>query len=373
MKDLAVVRAVDNAEARGDATEALEMIETDLRTRRADRMFWHPDRLHSLLQLSLYGRFLPAWSRSRWILAQAARSLHEAQRAPARRAFDLAEDVAGPASRYGGVDELDAGSLLMDHDWVYRQVLLYEEHALERFLSAEASVELIGAADSIKDWVGVRMSALQFADESPKALSWLDLTTDEILQTPNIGSASGLRPGECVLGRVAPTTSGPLLDSLPLRVPRRVADEVAGAPADWPNAVRRGRERSSSEHVSISTAVDEFAIADDVPVAVRSAVLESAYTSTGRSAPSQPSVDDREVAIQALIKAALDGTIGDLDCPLSPWPTLGVVLLEPAGLGPVLRDWRHEDMPRYRALSRRISEPAASVCRMLGGASDQAA
>src|ERR1700759_4661368 len=73
MKNLAVVRAVDAAEARGDVVEAMELIEADLRTRREDELFWHPERLRGLMQLALFGGCLPSWAWSRWILAQAAR------------------------------------------------------------------------------------------------------------------------------------------------------------------------------------------------------------------------------------------------------------------------------------------------------------
>ena len=373
MKNLAVVRAVDAAEARGDVVEAMELIEADLRTRREDELFWHPERLRGLMQLALFGGCLPSWAWSRWILAQAARCLHESHRAPARRAFDLAEDVGGPASRYGGVDELDSSSLLLDHDWVYRQALLYDEGALEAFLSEVASSELVDSADAIQDWVGAPMSALQLADESPQELSWLDLSSDEIVKTPNIGSASELLLGDCVLGRVVPTTSGQMLESVPLPVPRQVADEVAAAPDDWPDAVRRGRERSPSGPDAINTEVEEFGLLDDVPSIVSGAVLETAFATTGRAVPSLPSLEDVAVARQALVRLALDGTIEDQDWPVTPWPTLGMVLMEPSGIVGLLSGWRPGDESRYLVLSDQIAEPAAGLCRNLGGADDRAA
>ena len=123
------------------------------------------------MQLKFFGSRLPAWAWSRWILAQAARSLHESQRESGRRAFDLAEEVRRPVLALRGVDELDADPLLSDDDWVLLAGLLYDEGALEAFLVGVASAGPSSPPIPSGNGWGAPMSALQFADESSKTLA----------------------------------------------------------------------------------------------------------------------------------------------------------------------------------------------------------
>jgi hypothetical protein len=85
MGDFAVLFATDEAEARGDATAVLQLIEQHL-AQHGNLRFWRPDRLLRLVQLEKFNPHLPGWATSRWILDQAAQSLHPAMRGRMKRA-----------------------------------------------------------------------------------------------------------------------------------------------------------------------------------------------------------------------------------------------------------------------------------------------
>lgn len=64
MADLGILRAVDEAEARGDAHGALDLVLRDRRVR-DDEGFWRPEKVRRLLQLTALGPLLPRWATSR--------------------------------------------------------------------------------------------------------------------------------------------------------------------------------------------------------------------------------------------------------------------------------------------------------------------
>jgi hypothetical protein len=67
---LETMSAVDEAERRGDAMEALRRMES--RPLGPDgKPFWRPWRLKRLMQVVVLGENLPGWAVSRWIAAQA--------------------------------------------------------------------------------------------------------------------------------------------------------------------------------------------------------------------------------------------------------------------------------------------------------------
>ena len=130
------MRAVDTAEAEGDYLRALDLMEGDVGRRPDTETFWHPHRVLRLMQLAAFNSVLPGWATSRWILAQAVRWMDASQRRRFTRAFDRTVQVAGGPERYPGVDDIDSRCKLMDYDWVYRQLVLYEFGGLRHFLGS---------------------------------------------------------------------------------------------------------------------------------------------------------------------------------------------------------------------------------------------
>jgi hypothetical protein len=61
-RNLAVLRATDDAERRGDAKEALDLMEEHP----GGVAFWRPWRARALLQMAMFGSLLPPCATSRW-------------------------------------------------------------------------------------------------------------------------------------------------------------------------------------------------------------------------------------------------------------------------------------------------------------------
>jgi hypothetical protein len=74
-----------------------------------------------------------------------------------------------------------------------------------------------------------------------------------------------------------------------------------------------------------------------------------------------------------LVRAALDGRLGDDVRGLSPWPTVGAAVLRPPVLDKVFTSARTGDPVRLRHLARQLAQPAASVCRDLATELEEAA
>ena len=239
---MAAVFAADAAEARGDAQEALAIMEEHLATCQPDETFWRPWRIRRLIQISVLGPLLPRWVTSRWILAQALQHLDPAPRGIAKtrlkRALDLAVELRGGADTLIGVDATDAMCRVMDRDWVYRQLRLYELGTLHHFLQRAVASDLVAGADRIHDWATASMGGFRLQDRHPGTVRWVDLVTDDVIETANIGSAALAVPGDCVIGRMVPIEGGVMFEGAPMRVPEEVARQVADDPEHWMDALR---------------------------------------------------------------------------------------------------------------------------------------
>jgi hypothetical protein len=151
MRNMAVLRATDDAERRGDAVHALATMASHPD---ADG-FWRPWRVRLLCQIAMFGPLLPRWATSRWTLAQALQHLGQPGGGPDRRvhrALDQAIELRGGRARLPGRDPIDAVCRVMDNDWVFRQLHLYELGGLRHFLDRVASPDLVAGADRIRDW-----------------------------------------------------------------------------------------------------------------------------------------------------------------------------------------------------------------------------
>jgi len=232
--------AVDDAERRGDAEAALLLMSSRLLG--PDRQpFWRPMRVSRLSQVVLLGSRLPRWAVSRWIVAQAhdwlARPGDPVRGEALARAVEVRGGTAGLSTR----DEVDAQCKIFDHDWVFRQLYLYELGGLERFLSSRATPDLLVGADRVRDWARAPMGALRLVERTPGTVCWQRVETGARVVLPNIGSAVVVTPGQHVLGRLVPLESGCMLESAPLLVPAETAERVAADPASWVDAVRASR------------------------------------------------------------------------------------------------------------------------------------
>lgn len=187
----------DEHEIRGDAAGALRVIE-GMPVDSMGRRFWRPEREHRLRQLVALADAAPAWVFDRWVVAQAAQSTP----GDPHRAIDEAVRTRGGASTLWGVDEIDAQAKVIDHDWVYRQLVLYEYGGLATFVRKRASSPLLARATGVATWVGTAMGAYELVDETADQLTWREVGSGRRVDTLNLGGAMLCLPGSHVIGRV---------------------------------------------------------------------------------------------------------------------------------------------------------------------------
>jgi len=321
------------------------------------RPFWRPWRLRRLMQFAVLGPTLPRWATSRWVLEQALQALHESRRQHVLRAMGIAIEIRGGEGRLAGVDQADARAKVIDHDWVFRQVLLYELGGLRHFIRRTASADLLAGADHIDEWALGRMGGYRLHERAPATLTWENLATGVRIEMPNIGSGVFIVPGETVIGRVVPVEVGSMFESTPLRVPLEVARMVAHAPDDWIDALRGGCDM-------VEPPITDgfwFGVLSDVPMPVVWAALLS-----GSEGPVIPTEAERARALLRVATGALGLGPEDLRPEeLDVWACLAAAVLDPTvavGLAEVVRP---EDAAIFAGLGDALAEPAATVCRDL--------
>ena len=230
MRSVPLVQAVDEAERRGDAEEALRL----MLTHAEGLSFWRPRRCTCVLQMAWLAPVLPGWARSRWIVAQAAQHLGERNDPVARsrfhRALGTAIELRGGPDELPGRDLVDRQCRVLDHDWVFRELLLYDLGALQHFVRRVATPDLLAGADRIAEWPDTPMGGYRYVGCDPGTATWRDLAADSVVVTANIGSAATLRPGDCALGRLVPIEGGAMFEAPPLPVPEAVALAVGAEP-----------------------------------------------------------------------------------------------------------------------------------------------
>jgi len=359
--ELPILQATDEAEARGDAWASLRLIERDL-LRRGDEYFWRPERLERLAQLTGLASMLPRWATSRWILAQAAQCLDQRGRSRVLKALETAVAARGGEAALVGTDEHDAKAKVIDHDWLYRQVLLYELGRLQHFIGRVASPDLLAGADRIHDWARAAMGGFRLVEESPLTLTWSDLATGEDVETLNLGAASLLTPGDCVIGRLVPI-DGAMFESPPLFVPGHVAQQVADDPAEWVATVSDAcLDAASAGECFPTTRGHDFRLLTDVPVVVQQVVaLAVAEQTSGRANPLASAADLTALEL-GLVRAALDGQLADLELPCSPWPSVAATLSHPRVVSSLEQRLRASDGPKLVRLAPLLGGPAGDIC-----------
>jgi hypothetical protein len=347
-----LLHATDAAEVRGDAWGALQLIERDL-ARRGDEVFWRPDRVERLLQLAHLGPCRPRWATSRWILAQAAQALDDASRARTHRASEIALDVRGEQI---DLDDIDRRAKILDHDWVFREVYLYELGALPHFLSRIASADLIAGADRIHEWARAPMGGFRFLREEPLTLTWLDLADDSEVQSLNLGTATMLEPGDCAIGRLVTIDEGAMFETAPLLVPEPLARAVAEDPLGWVTLLA-----DVSREQAIETSVRDFRTLTDVPKIVQDLVLLETAEQLHDRPPQIERLVDVDALEQGLLRAALEQQLPELHGSV-PWPAVAATLLDPRVVASLADNVTADDAPKFRSLSCRLGGPAGNLC-----------
>lgn len=358
----AAMFAADRAEARGDAAGALRIITQDLQRHHGDPTFWRPGRLTRLLQLELLGPWLPRWVTSRWILDQAAQHLDARGRDRALRALKIAEEIGGMKDFCSGLDAFGARVKLMDHDWVHRQVRLYELGGLRAFVTHGAAGDLVSGADQILAWAEAPLAAFRLVATRPQVSTWLEVASGAEHECLEMGAAALLGEGDHVIGRVVPIEQGSMFESAPLWVPRDVAEAVARDPGDWLAAVRVGCSMGRTE--PISTYRSEFPMLTDIdPWHQTVCAVDLDDTADEPDAAAERDVAGLGVA---LVRAALDDALPDPDGIWHrPGPVVAATILTPSVLLALLEHHCPEDVAKLQRLAERLPEPAAAVCRGL--------
>lgn len=365
---LSLCLAADAAEGRGDVERALRIMESSPLDPRG-RPFWRPWRLRRLRQLSELGPVLPGWATSRWLLELALQDIDPAVRERGRRAMTAAIEARG-GRPLPGANDIDARCKVMDHDWVHRQLRLYDHGGLSAFLR-HADAGLVSRADRVHEWAAAPMRSLRLVSQSSRTVTWEDVRTTEQVSTLNTGCAALVLPGECVLGRVVPIEQGVMFEAAPLQVPEPVATWVADEPTVWADVLATHNRDRKLDPVR-THGLHEFGLLSDVPrLAWRQAATDliEPGSPARRRFPRSPDIDPHA---QALLAAALEPRMHPLFdvTPLDlvqPWPCVAAVLLEP-GMGASLASrLGPEDVRNLHRLGDRLPEPAGDVCRRLAG------
>lgn len=355
--------AVDDAERRGDVAGALEIIGA-YPVAPDGRDFWRPWRVRRLVQLFMLKEVCPGWVTSRWLLAQATETLGPAARVAAAKALETAVELRGGEDALPGLDEVDALCKVLDGDWVFRQLFLYEYGGLATFLRG-APADLLAGADRIRDWCGSPMGVYRLETRGSAEVTWRCLTTDEIFAVPNTGSGALVVVGEAVLARRVPIARGSMFESSPLVVPEAVAEAVARDPSAWLAVLQ------SAGIDGILVSGNHFEMITDVPHAVWTVELLRAE---GGPVILDPAETGPRLAraFLAMASRVLHGPEADpLD--IDPWACLAAALCHPGVVDALFDVTTVADRPTFDVLAERLAEPAATIARDLASGLRRAA
>jgi hypothetical protein len=240
----------------------------------------------------------------------------------------------------------------MDHDWVYRQLFLYELGGLSDYVRRAAAPDLLVGADHIHDWAKTAMTALRLVERQAGTIIWECVETGDNAALPNIGSAAMVIPGEHVIGRLVPIEDGMMLEGTPLVVPECVARQVADDPASWIDAVAEAGD-------DVVTGGFEIGVVDDVRQ------LTWQYALYDPSGP-VPGVDELEGylarKVLALAWTCLDGGSPWEPDEVDPWACLRAAVLDLGVIRHVVSLGERRDAEAFDRLSQILASPADVVC-----------
>lgn len=352
------MQLADEAEVRGDALEALDIMEAALKGANGEG-FWRPWRLKYLMQLHLLGPDLPDWVTGRWLCNQALQSLRADLLDVSRSAGEIAVELRGGRDRLPGRDPADAMGRIIDRDWVYRQLFLYELGGLDSFVRRYASSALLSRAGSVREWCRAPMGGYRHVGSTPDLITWSELSTGALHHTPNIGSAVLFEPGECVIGRLVPDSDTELFESRPMMVPEELGREVALDPNGWVDLLRAFR-RDVPDWEKVYRPLYDPVLMSDVPAMI----WQMALLPMGKQVA--PLEED-----WALSRAVLDSASRAIETPPRPphesdvWPCIGTALMEPHVMKGLAMSGHVSDVPLLGRLSVMLTEPFSTVCTNL--------
>jgi hypothetical protein len=351
--------SADEAERRGDAAGALAQMRAAGKDDHG-RPIWRPWRMQYLAQFADLGPVLPRWAHSRWIVAQAAQWLDADNRGIARSAMQMAIDVRGGVQCLPGRDAADRRARVMDHDWVYRQLLLYDLGKLDRFCRRRASPDLLAGADDMETWARAPVDAYCLVERHSVSVTWQRLRDGALLRTPNAGCAPMLWPGDAVVGRAVTTEGEQIFESAPLPVTHDVAHRVAEDPDSWLAAL--GDWDLYREVVPLIRPTEHDGLLVELPPRIwQNVVCDQPDASTLRS------FSPAELAQAAIgLGAFLLDEFEPPDFPhLDTWACLAAALVEPAVVRHLVASTDAEGRALLARLSAHLSEPAGTVCRLV--------
>ena len=325
---------LQEVEARGAAAEGLGI--TDAFHFALDgRVFWSSERLTELHFMAEWADRVPAWVHARWICNQAMRVMHDDLR-------DGLSDILEAAGRHSPYDQ----------DWAYRQLQLYEHGVLRFCVRRVAGSQLLARADGVEKWCDASMGGFELVDAEMSRLLWRDLSTDDEVATPNIGSAALLRPGEHVIGRLASVANGQLFESRPLAVPQPVAYGVAGEPDRWPDLLAAYRPGAGVGFTRDPRPRESLA-ADVLPHVWRGLL------------PALPPEAGSARSVLLGFRALMTGPQRAAAWRSDGWAALVAALVDPVVADELPGVAGPDDRGLLEELACGLAEPAATVCRRL--------
>lgn len=369
--------AVDASEAAGDPARALALVE-DMPQGPDGRPWWRPERVRRLRQLVALGDAAPSWVWGRW---WSPKRHSRGPVAPLTRWTSPSRPAAAAAR--SGVDHSDAMAKVIDHDRVFRRLILHERGGLDFFLRRVGEPRLLARAEDIPSWVGIPMGGYELLSERTDRIVWRDLGTGGTVETLNLGGASLMALGEAAVGRVVRAGGVKLFESAPLCVPPEVARDVAASPAAWLDALARGcRGDLGVVLTELIAKAHEFDLLFDLSSRLRRQLIQ----------PLDPGLRSDQVGTGgngaeydvALVLAALGGelplagdeafdvaTDPDAARPLA--PLVSAALLEPGTLAAMKPLLLASDASTLRRLADDLAPPADVLCRRLSDEISRAA
>ena len=223
------VEAAAAAEAQADAERALQL-------HLAGPHVVGSLREQMLREVVLLADAAPPWVYARWTAKQAYRWLLLSEDARPRAALQMTVDAL-----YADVDpERPLGwaprefvAQLIAADWVCAQLTTYDLGGMETFLAERAGPALVARAGGAAGWPSAGMSGYRLVEAQDDQLAAVDLRTSRPVRLLNVGAAWARDADTCVIGRLAPTGTGPglMFESRPLTVDDTTALRVARAAA----------------------------------------------------------------------------------------------------------------------------------------------
>ncbi len=373
--DIELLQRVNGLERAGDVVGALELV-LDTAFTQDGRARWTRGRIMRLLEIDAFGPRLPPWAWARWVRAQALDGVGHPDADRLRAALadaDRAGLSVDPAGGGRSSDDMEAQSRLIEHDWVFAQSYLYTHGGLRKLLPAVAP-DVLGRAIDVASWCDAGLGAFRLLRDSPATITWLQLGTEEEVQTLNLGTAATLHPGDHVIGRRVTCGAQVLFEGPPLAVPEAVATAVARRPDSWVTAIADGAEGILGPRRRVEAQPTRpSGLLTDLPDRLWEDVAYGAWEAQAEQRLRRMSDEDTPGTTDLLSEACVELVIAAMDGRLwqprgavlhDPWPAVAAALQRPGvSLDLVLRMVTEGRGPAdIVALGHRVGGFARTLC-----------